>query len=319
MARRPPNWKVVQDVNHKKFSSGGVIVLEDDHDVINFDNSSDLTLSTSLNDLDFATLNIDGQSTDVDAPPDIIDADKDDEFINDEDVLPHDLANFDDEVLANDDDVAVMLVDVARGHGDDDGDDDCPPPYHIFTGCQGREAENPTGPQNIQFEFNDRGTSLPLGDHGAHWSNVLSEIVREFLMHYPSWHKIEPEKKAGVIGTLRPDGTRDVEGIRSRPPPNIKQPDWDKQVDYWLDAKNAARALQNAQNQTKSKVFCRQGSWSLAVIRDMQDEVRNQYVRGDAEARGSRHQYADRCALHRGPDNGHGSPGQAAGAHSRCW
>ncbi|GKF68881.1 hypothetical protein Tco_0198560, partial [Tanacetum coccineum] len=37
---------------------------------------------------------------------------------------------------------------------------------------------------------------------------------------------------------------------------------------------------------------------------------------GDAEAQGSRHQYADECALHRGPDNGHGSSGQAAGAHS---
>ncbi|GJU36943.1 hypothetical protein Tco_1185297 [Tanacetum coccineum] len=49
---------------------------EDDPDVIHFDNSSDLALSTSLNDLDFATMHIDGQSTDVDAPPDIIDVDK---------------------------------------------------------------------------------------------------------------------------------------------------------------------------------------------------------------------------------------------------
>ncbi|GKE99985.1 hypothetical protein Tco_0023336, partial [Tanacetum coccineum] len=69
MARRPPDWKVVQDVNHKKFSNGGVIVIEDDHDVIHFDNSSDLALSTSLDDLDFETLNIDGQSMDVDAQP----------------------------------------------------------------------------------------------------------------------------------------------------------------------------------------------------------------------------------------------------------
>ncbi|GKB75757.1 hypothetical protein Tco_0942652 [Tanacetum coccineum] len=65
---------------------------------------------------------------------------------------------------------------------------------------------------------------------------------------------------------------RDVEGIRSRPPLNIKQPDWDKQIDYWLDAKNTARALQNAQNGAKSKVFCLKGSRSLVVIRDMQME-----------------------------------------------
>ncbi|GJR41163.1 gag-pol polyprotein [Tanacetum coccineum] len=99
MARRPPDWKVVQDVNHKKVSNGGVIVVEDDHDVIHFDNSSDLALSTSLDDLDFTTLNIDGQSMDVDAPPDIIDADEDNDLIDDEDTLPHDLADSDDEDL----------------------------------------------------------------------------------------------------------------------------------------------------------------------------------------------------------------------------
>ncbi|GJR94127.1 hypothetical protein Tco_0266301 [Tanacetum coccineum] len=126
MARRPPDWKVVQDVNHKKFSNGGVIVVEDDHDVIHFDNSSDLALSTSLDDLDFATLNIDGQSMDVDAPPDIIDVDEDDDLIDDEDALPHDLADFDDEDLANDDDDVVMSADVARGHGGDGGGDDRP-------------------------------------------------------------------------------------------------------------------------------------------------------------------------------------------------
>ncbi|GJZ55581.1 hypothetical protein Tco_0610774, partial [Tanacetum coccineum] len=71
----------------------------DDHDVIHFNNSSDLALSTSLNDLDFATLNIDGQSTDVEAPPDIIDVYEDEDFINDEDNIPHDLAVSNDEVV----------------------------------------------------------------------------------------------------------------------------------------------------------------------------------------------------------------------------
>ncbi|GJV65696.1 reverse transcriptase domain-containing protein [Tanacetum coccineum] len=39
-----PHWKVVEHVNHKKFSDGGVIVVEDDSDIIHFDNSSDLPL-----------------------------------------------------------------------------------------------------------------------------------------------------------------------------------------------------------------------------------------------------------------------------------
>ncbi|GKC17394.1 hypothetical protein Tco_1014176 [Tanacetum coccineum] len=111
MARRPPGWKVVQDVNHKKYLTGGVIVVEDDDDVIHFENSSDLTLSTSLDDLYFATLNIDVQSIDVDAPPNIIHVDEDDDSIDDKDPLPYDLADSDDEDLANDDDdddVAVV-------------------------------------------------------------------------------------------------------------------------------------------------------------------------------------------------------------------
>ncbi|GJY13952.1 reverse transcriptase domain-containing protein [Tanacetum coccineum] len=110
MARRLPHWKVVQDVNHKKFSNRGVIVVEDDHDVIHDNNSSDLALSATLNDLDFATLNIYGQSADVEEPPDIIDVDEDNDFNDDEDGVPHDLVDFNDEVLANNDDDDVAVV-----------------------------------------------------------------------------------------------------------------------------------------------------------------------------------------------------------------
>ncbi|GJU75637.1 CACTA transposable element [Tanacetum coccineum] len=111
MARRQPHWMVVKHVNHKKFLDGGVIVVEKDPDVILFDNSSDLPLSTSLNDLDNATLHIDGQSTEVDTPPDIIDLDEDNVIIDNEDALPHDLADFDDEDLVNvDDDDGVDVV-----------------------------------------------------------------------------------------------------------------------------------------------------------------------------------------------------------------
>ncbi|GKE52199.1 hypothetical protein Tco_1487355 [Tanacetum coccineum] len=126
----------------------GVIVVEEDPDVIHFDNSSDLPLSTSLNDLDNATLHIDGQSTEVDAPPDIIDLDEDDDIIDDEDALPHDLADSDDEDLVNvedDDGVEVMSTDVARGHGGDGGGDDRPPSHHIPTGCGGCFANRGKG------------------------------------------------------------------------------------------------------------------------------------------------------------------------------
>ncbi|GJU97831.1 reverse transcriptase domain-containing protein [Tanacetum coccineum] len=83
MARRPLHWKVVQDVNHKKFLKGGVIVVEDNHD----------------------------------APPDIIDVDNNDDFIHDEDGVPHDLVDSNDEVLANaddDDQAATLFILVTR-------------------------------------------------------------------------------------------------------------------------------------------------------------------------------------------------------------
>ncbi|GKC92592.1 hypothetical protein Tco_1158034 [Tanacetum coccineum] len=122
MDKRQPHWKVVEHVNHKKFLDRGVIVVEEDSDVIHFDNSSDLPLSTSLSDLDNATLHIDAYSDD------------------------EDLVNVDD-----DDGVDVMSADVARGHdgdgGSDGGSDDRPPTHHIPTGCGGCFANRGKGTQ----------------------------------------------------------------------------------------------------------------------------------------------------------------------------
>ncbi|GJS62434.1 hypothetical protein Tco_0657218 [Tanacetum coccineum] len=152
MAKRQLGWKVVEHVNHKKFSNGGVIVVEDDPDIIHVDNSSDLALTTSLNDLEITALHIDGQSIDVDAPPDIIVVDEDDDIIDDEDVLLHDLVDSDDKDFVNVDDGDGMSADVARGHGGNGGSVDRPPLHQLANGCRGsgknfwiiaRELENP--------------------------------------------------------------------------------------------------------------------------------------------------------------------------------
>ncbi|GJX84572.1 DIE2/ALG10 family protein, partial [Tanacetum coccineum] len=167
------------------------------------------------------------------APTNIIDVDEDDDFIDDKDDVPLDLADSDDEVLANDDDddVDIMSATVARGHGGDGGGDDPsrPPQRLIRTGCRGVGGRKPNrggraagrlgtrdetrnlglnkivdewGSLKIRFEWNDRSTMLHLGEHAAQWSNLVGEIVREFLMYYPSWHKIKEEKKARVLGKL---------------------------------------------------------------------------------------------------------------------
>ncbi|GKF93712.1 hypothetical protein Tco_0283412, partial [Tanacetum coccineum] len=64
----------------------GVIVVENEPDIIHLDNSSDLPPSTSENDLDNVTfyidLHIDGESTEVDAPPNIIDVPGEDDDIS---------------------------------------------------------------------------------------------------------------------------------------------------------------------------------------------------------------------------------------------
>ncbi|GJT72376.1 hypothetical protein Tco_1031662, partial [Tanacetum coccineum] len=94
--------------------------------VIRFDDQ-ELKKVICLNDLDFVTLHIDGQLTDVDAPPDIIDVDKDDDIIDDENALLHDLANSNDENLVNVDDdddvdgVADALPFLAPGPGRAEG------------------------------------------------------------------------------------------------------------------------------------------------------------------------------------------------------
>ncbi|GJQ97876.1 hypothetical protein Tco_0009015, partial [Tanacetum coccineum] len=128
-----------------------------------------------------------------------------------------------------------MSADVARGHGGDGGGDDRPPSHHIPTGCGGclgnrgkgtrkpnlggrragrqhtrQETRNlglkaitdKSGPVSIRFEFGDRETLMPLGEHAAHWANYLGELVRELPLHYPSWRQVPAEQKAGVMARI---------------------------------------------------------------------------------------------------------------------
>ncbi|GJT72818.1 retrovirus-related pol polyprotein from transposon TNT 1-94 [Tanacetum coccineum] len=55
-------------------------------------------------------------------------------------------------------------------------------------------------------------------------------------------------------------------------PHTFPEADWDAQVAFWNDPKNLTRAAQNKQNRAKSKVVCRQGSRSIAALRDMHME-----------------------------------------------
>nr|GEX37094.1 hypothetical protein [Tanacetum cinerariifolium] len=218
----------LKDDQYILFFDGDVIVVEDDPDIIHFDNSSDLPLSTSLNDLDNATLHIDGQSTEVDALLDIIDVvDEDDDITDDEDALPHDLADSDFEDLINvdDDGVDKMSADVARSHGSNSGGEDRPlhtmylavawvalltepnlgsrPAGRLNTRDKTRnlslkEITNKKGPVPIQFELCDKQTVMPLGDHAAHWSSYIGEVIGRVPLYYPSWLNQRSERRRSL-------------------------------------------------------------------------------------------------------------------------
>ncbi|GKF05416.1 F-box domain containing protein [Tanacetum coccineum] len=63
-------------------------------------------------------------------------------------------------------------------------------------------------------------------------------------------------------------GSYDVEAIRRARPEEITTAEWDKYIKFWNDPKNLARAAQNRLNRQKSVVTSRQGSRSLARLRD---------------------------------------------------
>nr|GEU77911.1 zinc finger, CCHC-type [Tanacetum cinerariifolium] len=155
-------------------------------------------------------------------------------------------------------------------------------PFHVrFSPVA--EAEKPKTQQGRQESRQTEDL-----DHVAQWGNLIGKIVRGFLMHYPSWHKIEPEKKAGVIGTFKTHFDL-TPHMQSKLWPKIQKDIEQHLAKVYVDNKsslkkehlvlkpdgtrgNAARALQNAKNHAKSKVFCRHGSQLLAVHRDMQME-----------------------------------------------
>ncbi|GKA87300.1 hypothetical protein Tco_0809011 [Tanacetum coccineum] len=223
----------------------------------------------SLSDLDNATLHIDynyggrrNHHISIDVP------DEDDDIIDDEDALPHDLAILDVEDLINVDDDGVEKMssaDVARSYGGDGGGEDRPPlPHGSGQAKYPRQDPEPKlkeiaeakGPVSIHFDVGDKQTLNPLGPHAAHWSNYIREVIRSVPLYYPSWEKVPKERKATLISNI---------GAR---PKEITADEWDNYIRFWNDPKNLARAAQNRQNQQKSVVISRQGSRSLARLRD---------------------------------------------------
>nr|GEW43835.1 hypothetical protein [Tanacetum cinerariifolium] len=169
--------------------------------------------------MEIAALHIDGKSIDVDAPPDIIDVvDEGDDIIDEEDLVPHDLADSDDEDLIN--------LDI------DDG-------VNMSHGVIAAITDK-SGPVPIWFEIDNRETFMPLGDHAAHWANYLGELHLQ---------KIYNGKKAALkekYWVPEEYGGYDLECIRRGRPSHVSEADWDAQLAFWNDHKNLARAMETS-------------------------------------------------------------------------
>ncbi|GJU99555.1 ribonuclease H-like domain-containing protein [Tanacetum coccineum] len=122
----------------------------------------------------------------------------------------------------------------------------------------------------------------------AHWVNYSGSSVRECRCTSPFGAKCRQSGRRGSWKRLGPSLTcvptwipiaghksmRASSSIckRSTMARGLCSKDWDAQVAFWNDPKNLTRAAQNKQNRAKSKVVCRQGSRSIAALRDMHME-----------------------------------------------
>nr|GEZ64663.1 hypothetical protein [Tanacetum cinerariifolium] len=74
-------------------------------------------------------------------------------------------------------------------------------------------------PVPIRFDLRDKQTLMPLGEHAAHWSSYIGEVIRGVPLYHPSWLQVSKERKAALIA--------DIE-TRFDLRPHMKSLDWTK-------------------------------------------------------------------------------------------
>nr|GFA58749.1 F-box domain, leucine-rich repeat domain, L domain-like protein [Tanacetum cinerariifolium] len=160
------------------------------------------------------------------------------------------------------------------------------------------------------------------------WTEINADIQQHLQKAYNN-NKAAFMAQHWVID--RTTGNYNVKKIRREHPKNIMASEWDKYIEFWNDPMNIARAAQNWQNRAKSTVISRQGSRSLARLRDemMQTSTTQEYPslidtffvahtvngeflrdedrRGDEEVGGNGHYTDDEinCLGRRGKQRGH--------------
>ncbi|GJZ80127.1 F-box domain containing protein, partial [Tanacetum coccineum] len=111
------------------------------------------------------------------------------------------------------------------------------------------------------------GTLFDLRPHmdSSRWTEIY-EGINMHLQNAYNTNKVSFKAKHWKADPTT--GTYDVDAIRRARPEEITTAEWDKYIKFWNDPKNLARAAQNRLNRQKSVVISRQGSRSLARLRD---------------------------------------------------
>nr|GEY73821.1 hypothetical protein [Tanacetum cinerariifolium] len=122
----------------------------------------------------------------------------------------------------------------------------------------------------------DIGTQFDLRPHmeSPDWTEIDAGIQQHLQKAYNT-NKATFKAQHWVIDTQT--GTYNVEKIRQARPDAITAKEWDKYIQFRNDPRNIARAAQNWQNRAKSMVLSRQGSRSLARLRDEMSLATQEY------------------------------------------
>ncbi|GJW03474.1 protein kinase, ATP binding site-containing protein, partial [Tanacetum coccineum] len=97
------------------------------------------------------------------------------------------------------------------------------------------------------------------------WTEINASIQQHLQKAYNT-NKAAFKAQHWVIDPTT--GTYNIEKITRARPEDITAEEWDKYIQFWNDPRNIARGTQNQQNRAKSMVISRQGSRSLARLRD---------------------------------------------------
>nr|GEX20862.1 hypothetical protein [Tanacetum cinerariifolium] len=70
-----------------------------------------------------------------------------------------------------------------------------------------KEITDTKGPVPIRFEVRDKQALMPHGEHAAHWSSYIGEVIRGVPLYHPTWLKVPKERKAMLIADIRAKST----------------------------------------------------------------------------------------------------------------